>query len=273
MNLDAELFNKYKRLLSILQEFDSPLLALSGGIDSSFLAFALKDSGLKGTIATVTSLLFTEKEGQRAKDLANEFGFSFYLIDIGREHLNLIKTNPVDRCYICKKKLFSDIITIMENTACDVVMDGTNFDDRLRYRPGMKALAELGVVSPLSEAQITKEEIRALSRYFHLRFADRPSSPCMATRFPYGETLTEEKIKRVEASEAFLSGLGFRRFRVRSHNSLARLEIDFSEIHALFDPLLMQTVREKLDHLGFEHVTLDMAGFSSGSMDKGVMKL
>ena len=173
--------------------------------------------------------------------------------------------NPKDRCYWCKTYLFSSLGSLAKEHHISTIVDGTNFSDIHGYRPGLKALAELGVVSPLKEAQLTKEEIRALSEQEGLPTWNKPSFACLATRFPYGSRITEEKLRAVEAAEQFLFDLGFPQFRVRCHGDMARIEVLPEQLSKLLDN--REPVVSRFKELGFDYVTMDLEGFRSGSMD------
>lgn len=270
VELSQEVFVKYSDLLNIINGYGKPLLALSGGLDSSFLAFAIKDAGVDGTVVTVKSSLFPESERIHAIHISEQLGLDYSIIDLTDRHLEWVKDNPENRCYLCKKAIFSHIRVHAGDMGADIVLDGTTYDDSFSYRPGMRALEELGIISPIKESGITKAEIRMLCRYFNLEFADLPSFSCFATRFPYREILTEGKIERVSRAESFLKALGFVGIRVRSHDNLARIEINLSEIHKFYDSEIMNAIAGKLKILGFDYVTLDLEGFRSGSMDIGL---
>ncbi len=264
------IFKKYQRLLKFIQNYRKPLLALSGGLDSSFLAYSIKESGVNGESITLKSPFFPDSEILRAINIAKNTGLNNFLIDIGKKHLQLIETNPTDRCYVCKKENFTTISKYARENNFDVVFDGTTFDDSFSYRPGLKAIEELGIKSPIKEAQISKNEIRQLCRSFNLSFAELPSFSCFATRFPYYEKLTSKKIEQVKKAELFFHQQGFKKIRVRSHNNLARIEIDLPDMKKFNDPKLQKVIIKKLKNLGFDYITLDLEGFRSGSMDVGV---
>ena len=262
--------NKYEKLLEIINKYQKPLLALSGGLDSSFLSYAIKNSGANGQTITIKSPFFPNAEIERAQNIAKQFGLPNHLIDLGSLHLKILKNNHIHRCYYCKRENFGKIIEYANSNDFDVVFDGTIHDDSFVYRPGMKAIKEHGVVSPLQMAELSKMEIRELCREFNLDFAELPSFSCFATRFPYNEELTLEKVKRVNQAEKFMHGLGFIQFRVRSHNNIARIEIDLENINKFVEPNFMKIITKKFKQLGFDYVTLDLEGFRSGSMDENI---
>ena len=177
--------------------------------------------------------------------------------------------NPPDRCYHCKKELFGILWTLARAEGYEAVCDGTNSDDTGDYRPGRRAAMELGVRSPLLENGITKGEIRALSRHFRLPTADKGAFACLSSRFPYGSTITAEKLQRVEACEEILRGFGFRQFRVRVHERVARIEVGPEEIPRLFEPEISEAIHGGFRKNGFLYVAVDLAGYRTGSMNEG----
>lgn len=258
---------KFDQLIRIIQRYKKPLLALSGGLDSSFMTFAMHKSAVNAETITLVSDLFPDSEINRAKQISNRFKIKHTLLDLSDLHLDTIRQNPQNRCYICKKTLFKTIISYATNNGFDAVFDGTTYDDQFQYRPGIKAKDELGVISPIAEAQISKEEIRQISRHFNLEFAELPSFSCFATRFPYDETLTRDKIRAVASAEEFFKEKGFQQVRVRSHQGIARIEVNKADFKNILESDLNHIIVETLMQLGFDYVTLDLAGFRSGSMD------
>jgi uncharacterized protein len=178
--------------------------------------------------------------------------------------------NPVDRCYYCKKNIFSKIIEIAKKSNIEFIADGSNIDDMGDYRPGMKAVKELGVVSPLKEAGMGKDDIRLLSRELGLPTWDKPSYACLASRIPYGEKIDREKLEMVDKAEQYLISLGFRQLRVRHHGNMARIEVLSNERDRFFDTGLMDKVYEELKKIGFKYVALDLKGYRTGSMNEAI---
>jgi uncharacterized protein len=178
-----------------------------------------------------------------------------------------LKDNPSDRCYICKKSIFIKFLNLAQELGLRYVADGTNLDDLSGYRPGLKALKELGVRSPLAEAELTKDDIRKYSKAMGLPTWDAPALACLATRIPYGEEITEAKLNMIDQSEEFIRNLGFRQLRVRYHYPIARIELDTDEIPAMLDPDTRIKVVRRLKAIGFDHVVVDLEGYRSGSMD------
>ena len=265
---------KCKKLFHILDEMtkENTAVAFSGGVDSSLL---LKLSCLKaekhGTfvyaIAAHTEL-HPSKDLEIAEKVAEESGAEFLVLKLRELKEADIVNNPVDRCYRCKKLLFQEIKRKAEELGAKVLIEGTNLDDTKVYRPGLKAIEELRVKSPLKEAGFTKEEVRKLAAAYGISVADRPSTPCLATRFPYGAVLSVEKMKKVEQGEAFLKELGLYNVRLRVHEETARIEVDEKDMPKLLEN--RKEVVEFLKGLGYWYITLDLEGFRSGSMDIGI---
>jgi uncharacterized protein len=261
------LINKYQNLIEIINRYKKPLIALSGGLDSLFLSYAVSKSASKGCTITLVSDLFSNSEIERAANFSDKFQLRNIKFDIGEKHLKVVANNPKLRCYDCKKLLFSSVKDYAIEYDFDVIFDGTTFDDLDKYRPGLKAKDELGVVSPLALAEITKSELRKLAEHFDLEFAQLPSFSCFATRFPYNAKITKEKVLRVAKAEEFLRKHGFNQVRVRDHNDIARIEVYSADL-AKFLGETRAEISQFLKSLGFKYVTLDLDGFISGSMDR-----
>ena len=253
---------KFAGLKNFLKELNKQgiCLAFSGGIDSTVLLFLCKDLNL--TAVTFKSVFQTEEEIEETTTLCNFYGVKQEIIEYFPLENEIIKNNPKDRCYHCKRLFFSKL----KDFAGDrFIIDGTNADDLKVYRPGLKALKELGITSPLADFDITKQEIREFAKQSGIKIFDKPSTPCIATRFPYGTTLSEDLINKVKAGENLLKNSGFSRCRLRLHQDIARIEIppeDFSTFLKTKDKIV-----KALKNLGFKYVTLDLEGIRSGSMD------
>lgn len=256
---------RYQALQEYLERARGVLVAFSGGIDSTLLLYAATHANSRVLAVTAVSPLRPEEETNLAKELAKQIGAAHLVIESDELSLPGFDRNPKDRCYLCKKALSHDLVKIANREGLELVADGSNADDLQEYRPGTKAIAEAGIVSPLAQVGLTKAEVRELARDLKLPNWDRPSKPCLATRFPYGTQLSRELLKRAEEGETALRKLGFTHFRLRCHGDLARLEISIEDF-----PRVLEFRKELLDILskvGFAQVTLDLAGLRSGSYD------
>jgi len=260
---------KLNKLQRLLKDMGGLVLAYSGGVDSTFLLRAAKDAlGDKVLAITAVSPTYTREEHERACEMALALGVRHISIQTNElENPDFLK-NSSQRCYYCKKELFHKLRTIADQEGILFVVDANNQDDCSDYRPGRIAGQEAEIRSPLIEAGLNKKEIKELSREMGLLTWDLPATACLASRFPYGEALTLEKIKRVDQAEKFLRDLGFRRVRVRSHERLARIELDADVLNKFFDDTLRSKVLRKLKDLGFIYVTLDLEGYRTGSLNE-----
>ncbi len=263
---------KYERLKSIIKDCGSVLVAFSGGADSALLlAVAAKELGDRVLAVTAVSPTSTQLEIQEAKELAKGLGVKHLVVESGEMQLPDFTKNTPQKCYHCKFLRFSQLQKIALQESIPWLLDGSNVDDLGDFRPGMRAVQELGIRSPLQEAGFTKSEIRELSRQLALPTWNKPSSPCLATRIPYGQRITEEKLRRVEAAEEYLKKQGFTPLRVRHYQQEARLEIAKEQFGYLLSRL--EEVSDRLKELGFTAVTLDLSGFRSGSMNEILSEL
>lgn len=271
--IDNDLLNKKnKALREYIRSLGSLAVAFSSGVDSTFLLkTAHEELGDKAIAITATSCSFPKRESNEAIDFCKENGIKH--ITLVSEELNIpeFRHNPVDRCYLCKKELFTKIISIAKENGVEYVCEGSNMDDNGDYRPGLKAVAELGVKSPLRECELYKEEIRELSKQMGLPTWNKQSFACLASRFVYGEEINEKKLAMVDKAEQALIDLGFRQLRVRIHGgNLARIEVMPSELERLFS--VRGEVTQKLKEAGFAYVTMDLQGYRTGAMNEVIKK-
>jgi pyridinium-3,5-biscarboxylic acid mononucleotide sulfurtransferase len=259
--------NKTVNLKAILSKFSSAIIAFSGGVDSTFLARIAKDVyGEKLLLVTATSATYPSYELAEAKSLASLMAIRHKIIVSEELDIPGYSDNPPDRCYYCKNELFAKIEQIASTEGYEVVFDGSNADDLNDFRPGMKAKKEHGVISPLAEAGLTKNEIRHLSVKLNLPTAAKQSYACLASRFPYGDKITKAKLDRLATAEFKVRELGFTQFRIRSHADLARLEFIPSEMDKAWAKKDMLTEICKVS--GFRYITIDLIGYRTGSMNE-----
>jgi pyridinium-3,5-biscarboxylic acid mononucleotide sulfurtransferase len=258
---------KIRILEEILGSYESAVIAYSGGVDSTFLARIARDIYKdKLLLITATSSTYPYYELEEAKKLAVRLGVKHRVIVSEEIDIPGYADNPPDRCYYCKSELFRKIKFIGEADGYEALLDGSNADDKNDFRPGMKAKIEYGVISPLADAGFTKDDIRHFSAHYNLPTALKQSYACLASRFPYGEKITRDKLDRVGKAEYDIRDLGFTQFRIRSHDNLARIEITNSEIEMAWQKREL-LVRICKDH-GFRYVTIDLDGYRTGSMNE-----
>lgn len=265
-----QLCKKYELLLDYIRNLGNVVVAFSGGVDSAFLLKAsleATDGRASACICRLSS--FQKEEYEFAAGYCRENNIKYSEQTVNELECEDFCSNPADRCYICKKMIFGKIREYAESCGCCVI-EGTNADDTNDYRPGMKALSELGIVSPLRENGFTKAEIRALSEKLGLPTWNKPSLACLSTRIPYGERITEQKLRMIENAETFLHENGFSQVRVRAHNNVARIEVLPDDFMKILEKRAVIT--EKLKQTGFSYVSLDLTGFRSGSMNEILKK-
>jgi uncharacterized protein len=264
---------KKKRLIENLGTLDSLLVAFSGGVDSTFL-LAVAHEILKDRVVAVTadSAIHPARDRQTALKLAQQLSVRHRII-FSREldHTDFIRNEP-DRCYVCKKYLFADLLKVAGELEITHIAHGANRDDLKDYRPGFKAATEMGILAPLVDAELTKEDIRILSKEMKLDTWNKPAMACLASRIPYGTELSLEKLKMVADAETVLLNEGFSACRVRYHGSVARIEIPVEDIQNLLDKGVRERVITKIRTIGFSHVSIDLEGYVQGSMNRGVTR-
>jgi uncharacterized protein len=265
-NMKEQTLKKLDSLKKIIKDTGGAVVAFSGGVDSTFLLkVASEVLGDKVIAVTANSETYPKRELEEAELFARTQGIKHIVIETLELEIAGFADNPPDRCYYCKHELFSKLIGIAKDNGMGFVLDGSNFDDGNDYRPGMLAAKELGVISPLKEAQLTKEEIRELSRELGLSTWDKPSFACLSSRFPYGTKITPEKLAVIAEAEDFIRGLGFRELRVRHHDTIARIEVAKADLGRIIT--FADEITKKLKSLGFIYVTLDLSGYKTGSMN------
>src|SRR5262245_49916823 len=268
---DSGLAAKEARLCELLAGCDSAIVAFSGGVDSSYLAWAAaRTLGARSLCITADSPSYPDRHRQLARRIARDFGLRHEIVHTTELERPEYRANPVDRCYYCKHELFTTLTRIARERGIEVILDGNNADDRGDYRPGRRAAREFGIRSPLDEADLFKGEIRELSRRAGLPTWDEPASACLSSRILYHSEVTGEKLRMIERAEDVLRSFGFRVCRVRHHDTLARLEIGRDELARILDPELRDRIVEELRAIGYLHVTVDLQGYRMGSLNEGV---
>jgi uncharacterized protein len=260
---------KLARLRGVIGEYESALVCFSGGVDSMFLLRVAHDVlGDRCTALTAVSVTMAASEREAAAELARGLGVRHEVIESREMERPGFAANPVDRCYHCKAELLEIARPVADRLEVREVLLGTNTDDLGDHRPGLKAANERGARHPLVEAGLTKAEIRSLSRELGLSTWDKPQLACLSSRFPYGTEITTERLRQVDGFEEGLRGLGFRQLRVRYHGEVARIELDVDSMGRVMVPGVREAIVTLGRRLGFTFVALDLAGFSSGSMNQ-----
>ena len=260
---------KLKHLKESLAEMESVLIACSGGVDSTFLASVASEVlGQRAMVVFARSPVYPPRELEDAEALVRQLGLRFATIESnGLKDPQFVANSP-DRCYYCKRELFEKLRSLAAGEGLDWVADGSNYDDRDDYRPGRKALTELGIRSPLWEVKLTKDEIRRLSKERELPTWDKPASPCLASRIPYGTPVSRDTLGRIAEGEQYLRNLGIHDYRLRHHGNIARIEVDEKGMSLLLKSQIRKDLVQHIKALGYTYVTLDLGGYRSGSLNE-----
>ena len=262
--------DKLEHLREYLQSLGRVLVAFSSGVDSTFLLKMAKETlGVENVLAvTAKSCSFPVRELKEAEEFCKQEGIRHRICESEELKIEGFSKNPKNRCYLCKKELFEKFREIAKEEGIEHIVEGSNLDDNGDYRPGLLAVEELGIKSPLRHAELTKQEIREYSKQLGLPTWEKQSFACLSSRFPYGETITEEKLAMVDRAEQLLLDMGFHQIRVRIHGSMARIEIMPEEFEKLIEKTTRETVVEKLKEYGFTYVAMDLTGYRMGSMNE-----
>ena len=264
---------KFERLSRLLGEHSGLLVAFSAGVDSTFLLKAAHmELGASAVALTASSPSAPPGEIDAARDFASSLGCRHIVLDSNELANPSFAQNPVNRCFFCKDELYRICRAEADKLGLETIVDGTNLDDLQDHRPGLKAADEWGVRHPLVEAEMTKADIRRYSRELDLPTWDKPSSPCLSSRFPYGTSIDLERLKQIGNCEQFMKELRFREFRVRYHGDLARIEVSQNELDRLFERPIRDAIVKRFKELGFRFISLDLQGFRSGSLNEGLSK-
>ncbi|WP_319776982.1 ATP-dependent sacrificial sulfur transferase LarE [Maridesulfovibrio sp.] len=259
--------SKYDKLLEILAETDGAVIAFSGGVDSTLLLHAAKEAlGEKTIAASIATPYVPQWEQREAKEFTRKISVKHVVVEM--DFPAELRMNPPDHCYTCKKILFGKLLEEAQRQGLEHVFEGTNIDDLSDYRPGIKALRELGIRSPFVEAELTKQEIRDLSQRFDLPTWNKPSFACLLSRMPVGIEVTNEALQQVEKAEFFIMGIGFPAVRVRHHGDVARIEVPADRLQEFIEANKVHGINNKLKEFGYRHVSLDLGGYKMGSLNK-----
>lgn len=268
--MNADCAKKFERLKEILKEAGSVAIGYSGGVDSTLLVAVAHDVLGDNCLAVLsTSSTYARRECEQAIDWIEKQDIPFTIIESEELDIPEFSDNPPDRCFHCKNELFCKIGEVGQAKGLKYVADGTNYDDRGDYRPGRQAAEKLGVLSPLLDAEMTKQDIRDVaSEVYNLPVANKPAMACLASRFPYGQKITREKLDQTQAIEEYLQDQGFRVYRARHHGTIVRIETSEAEIDKLLAPEMRKKIIEFSKDQGFLYVTLDLQGYRTGSMNE-----
>lgn len=267
------IYDKERKLKDALKAMGRVAVAFSGGVDSAYLLRTAKDVlGGHAIAVTAKPYSFPERELEETKAFCRKWGIRHVVYEVNELEIDGFSRNTPERCYLCKRELFGRMIQIAEENVCPYVVEGSNIDDEGDYRPGMRAVSELGIESPLREAGLCKEDIRFLSKKMGLSVWDKPSFACLASRFAYGECITREKLDMVERAEQLLLEKGLRQMRVRIHGMMARIEVLPEEFGKLLEPAVREEIVTMFRAYGFSYTSMDLEGYRTGSMNEGLTK-
>lgn len=269
--ISSTLKNKYNSLIDYLKQLGNVVVAFSGGVDSSFLIYAAKEAlGSEVLAITVTTDYIPKWEVEEAVAFTKKYNINHQIKSVAFKES--LRENPENHCYLCKHHIFNSLLEIARSKQIPYLLEGTNSDDLGDYRPGMKALKELEIYSPLLENNFSKNDIRILSKHFGLETWDKPAYACLLSRIPYHTKVTKEKLERIEKSEKYLMDLGFRAVRVRDHDAVARIELSPEFFSEISKSAMAKQISEKLKSFGYQYVSLDLQGYRMGSLNETILK-